>query len=182
MKGDEVLREIEGEAKASFLPIVGPVKGRILAEEVRKAKPMLALEVGTLTGYSGILIARELPEDGRLITLEIHPDEARRAEENFSRAGVGDRVEVRVGDAREVIPTLGGVFDFLFIDAAKEEYIEYLRLAEPRMRPGTVVVADNAGIFSDQMKDYLDYVRSGGVYRSRYVQVGGDGMEISIRL
>jgi predicted O-methyltransferase YrrM len=81
-----------------------------------------------------------------------------------------------------VIPTLKGPFDFAFIDAEKTEYFDYLKLAEAKLQRGTVVFADNAGIFANQMLDYLDYVRNSGKYRSRYVQVGGDGVEISIKL
>ena len=85
-------------------------------------------------------------------------------------------------DAIEVIPTLHGPFDFAFIDAEKTEYLRYLQLAEPKLRSGTIVFADNAGIFADQMSNYLDYVRRSGNYRSRYVQVGDDGVEISVKL
>jgi predicted O-methyltransferase YrrM len=74
-KADHVLREIEARASGEFLPIIGPVKGAILAEEVRKAKPKSVLEVGTLIGYSAILIGKELCEDSHLITIEIDADE-----------------------------------------------------------------------------------------------------------
>lgn len=77
---------------------------------------------------------------------------------------------------------MDGPFDFAFIDAEKSEYFQYLSLAEDKLRKGAVVVADNAGIFADQMRDYLDYVRNSGKYQSRYVQVGGDGLEISVKL
>ena len=81
-----------------------------------------------------------------------------------------------------MIPTLEGQFDFAFIDAEKNEYFQYLKLVEDKMQKGAVVFADNAGIFADQMGDYLDYVRNSGKYRSRYIQVGEDGVEISIKL
>ncbi len=81
-----------------------------------------------------------------------------------------------------MIPTLKGPFDFAFIDAEKSEYLRYLKLAEDKLCKGAVVFADNAGVFADQMGDYLDYVRNSGLYQSRYIQVGGDGVEISVKL
>ena len=74
-----------------------------------------------------------------------------------------------------------GPFDFVFIDAEKSEYFQYLKLAESKIRKGAVVFADNAGIFADHMRDYLDYVRNSGVNKSKYVQVGDDGVEISVK-
>jgi predicted O-methyltransferase YrrM len=98
------------------------------------------------------------------------------------RAEISPKVDVLVGDAKEVIPTLESIFDLVFIDAEKDEYIDYLRLIESKLHVGSVIVADNAGIFADQMKDYLEYVRSSHKYDSRYVQVGEDGLEISVKL
>ena len=79
-----------------------------------------------------------------------------------------------------MIPTLNDSFDFVFIDAEKSQYYQYLKLAEHKLHKGTVVFADNAGIFAEEMKDYLNYVRNSGNYKSRYVQVGEDGVEISV--
>ena len=179
---DEVLRHIELRAHKQFLPIIGPRKGALLAEEIRRAKPCHVLEVGTLIGYSAVLIGRELNADAEILTIEIHGDEAEEAGRNIVEAAIAPKVKIVVGDAKEVIPTLTGYFDFAFIDAEKTEYVAYLKLAEPRLRAGAAVFADNAGIFADQMGEYLDYVRNSGKYRSRYVQVGDDGVEISVKL
>ncbi|MBN1358620.1 O-methyltransferase [Candidatus Bathyarchaeota archaeon] len=180
-KAEAVLREIEKRATREFLPIVGAEKGQVLAETIRKAKPKRVLEVGTLIGYSAILMGKELDNDAQMITIEIHADEAETAAENLRRAGVQAKVEVITGDAVHVIPELTACFDFVFIDAEKTEYLCYLRLAEDKLFKGAVVVADNAGIFAHQMKDYLDYVRDSGKYDSRYVSVGVDGLEISVK-
>jgi predicted O-methyltransferase YrrM len=177
-----VLREIEKRAHNEFLPIVGMEKGQVLAEEIRKAKPKRVLEVGTLIGYSAILMGKELDESAQIITIEIHAEEAKTAQENIRKAEIPPKVEVITGDAIQVIPKLKGIFDFAFIDAEKTEYIDYLRLAEDKLHKGTVIVADNAGIFAKQMRDYLDYVRASGNYSSKYVQVGVDGLEISVKL
>jgi predicted O-methyltransferase YrrM len=181
-KADEVLREIEAMAQREFLPIVGPIKGKILAEAIGKAKPKHVLEVGTLIGYSAILIGKELGTDAQVTTIEIHAEEAEAAEENIRRAQLAPKINVIVGDAVEVIPKLKDCFDAVFIDAEKNEYYEYLKLMEDKLHRGTVVVADNAGIFADQMQDYLSYVRNSGKFKSTYFQVGEDGVEVSVRL
>lgn len=168
-------------AGKSFLPIIGPNKGQVLVDVVREIKPKRVLEVGTLIGYSAILVGKELEKDTEIITIEIHAEEAKRAEENIKRARILPSVKVIVGDALEVIPRLNGLFDLVFIDAEKSEYMDYLRLVEGKLHRGSVIVADNAGIFADQMRDYLDYVRSSGKYRSRYVPVRDDGLEISVK-
>jgi predicted O-methyltransferase YrrM len=181
-KAKQVLKEIESIANQEFLPIVGPKKGSILSEEVRKAKPKSVLEVGTLIGYSAIMICKELTADTHFVSIEQHLDEAEIAKANIARAGISIQTEVIVGDALEVIPTLKGCFDFAFIDAEKDEYLQYLQLAEDKLAKGAIIVADNAGIFADDMKDYLDYVRGSRKYRSRYVTVGEDGVEITVKL
>ena len=165
-----------------FLPIIGPEKGKILVKAVRKVKPKHVLEVGTLVGYSAILIGRELSADAEITTIEIHAKEAKIAEENIRRAKIPPKINVVVGNAIKVIPTVKGCYDAVFIDAEKTEYLEYLRLMEDKLHKGTVVVADNAGIFADQMREYLDYVRKSGKYRSTYFQVGDDGVEVSVKL
>jgi predicted O-methyltransferase YrrM len=118
-KADEVLREIEEMAENEFLPIIGPDKGKILAEAVRKIKPKQVLEVGTLIGYSAILMGKELDEEATITMIEIHASEAKTAEENIKRCEIPPKVNVVVGDALEVIPSLKGRFDAVFIDAEK---------------------------------------------------------------
>ena len=173
---------IEQASEKNFLPIIGPFKGKILAEEVRKARPRHVLEVGTLIGYSAILMGKELDNKAEIVTIEIHRNEAELAGKNIVRANIQARVKIVTGDALQVISTLMGQFDFAFIDTEKSEYFQYLTLAEDKLLKGAVVFADNAGIFADQMSDYLDYVRNSGKYQSRFVQVGEDGVEISVRL
>jgi predicted O-methyltransferase YrrM len=166
-------------AEHEFLPIVGPTKGKILAEEIRKAKPKRVLEVGTLIGYSAILIGRELDADTRITTIEIHAEEAKAAKKNIRRTEISPKVNVIVGDAIKVIPTLKDCFDAVFIDAEKNEYFQYLKLMEDKLHEGTVIIADNAGILATQMQDYLEYVRKSERYRSKFIQVDDDGVEVS---
>jgi predicted O-methyltransferase YrrM len=182
IEADEILKEIERIAEGTYLPIIGPERGRVLAKIVREMQPARVLEVGTLLGYSVILMGKELRSEARLITIESDEDRARIAERNVQRAKIPPTVEVIVGDAKEVIPRLRGKFDLVFVDAEKSEYVEYLRLVEGKLHKGTTIVADNAGIYAKQMKDYLSQVRSSGEYRSRFVAVGEDGLEISVKL
>jgi predicted O-methyltransferase YrrM len=179
---DEVLGKIEQEATRHFLPIIGPEKGKILAETVNKYRPKEILEIGTLIGYSAILMAKKLSPDAHLTSIEIHSKEAKAARRNIAKADVHRSIDIIVGDALEVLPTLKGKLDMVFIDAEKTEYLRYLCLVEKRLHRGAVIVADNAGIFADQMKDYLDYVRNSGKYSSEYRPVENDGIEISLRL
>ena len=178
----EVLTQIQHVVNREFQPIIGPFKGKYLAEEIRKAKPRRVLEVGTLIGYSTILIANELGKDAEVVSIEIHPEEVEVAQQNILRANLTDKIRIITGNALEVIPTLQGQFEFAFIDAEKTEYYQYLKLAECKLVQGAVVFADNAGAFADQMSDYLDYVRNSGKYQSRYIAVGDDGVEISVKL
>lgn len=179
---EEMLRKIEEASQKHFLPIIGPHKGMLLTEEIRRVKPRHVLEVGTLIGYSAILMGKELDRQAEIVTIEIHPDEAKLAGENIVKANIAPKIKIITGNALKVIPTLQGMFDFAFIDAEKTEYFQYLKLAEDKLRKGAVVFADNAGVFADQMRDYLDYVRNSFKYSSRYVQVDGDGVEISVKL
>ncbi len=179
---DEVLQLIEKASEKNFLPIIGPHKGKLLVEEVRKAKPRHVLEVGTLIGYSAILMGKELDDKAEIVTIEIHRDEAELAGKNIVKANIPANVKIITGDALQVIPTLKDIFDFAFIDAEKSEYFHYLKLAEGKLRKGAVVFADNAGFFAEQMGDYLEYVRNSGKFKSRYIKVGEDGVEISVKL
>jgi predicted O-methyltransferase YrrM len=181
-KPDKVLKEIETMADSDFLPIIGFRKGQVLAKVIHQVKPKRVLEVGSLVGYSAILMGKELEIGAHLVTIEIDADEANMARENIRKAGLSATIHVIVGDAMEVLPKLTGEFDLVFIDADKREYIDYLRLVEDKLHRGSVVIADNAGIFANQMKNYLKYVRGSGKYSSKYIGVGEDGLEVSVKL
>ena len=174
-----VLREIEAEALRRRLPIIGREKGRIIAHIVDEERPMRAIEVGTNIGYSAITIGSHMPAGSMLYTMEIDEDLAAEAVENIERAGLSDRISVLVGDALDLIPGVEGPVDLAFLDAEKDEYAEYLALIEPKLRPGALVVADNAGIFEHAMGEYLERVRRSGLYESRLVSLGWDGIEVS---
>ncbi|MGZ0710381.1 O-methyltransferase (plasmid) [Coraliomargarita sp. W4R53] len=126
---------------------VAPVNGKFLHLLARISGARRVLEIGTLAAYSTIWMARGIPADGRIVTIEAEPGNARIARANLERAGVGNKVDIRVGRASEVLPTLEGEqpFDMVFIDADKESNTIYLDWAARLGRPGTVVVVDNVG-------------------------------------
>jgi predicted O-methyltransferase YrrM len=179
---EDVLREIERQASRRWLPIIGVEKAEIVARVVEEAKPIRALEVGANIGYSTIVIASHMHEGSHLTTIELDKAHAREAEANLKKAGLTNRVSVLVGDALTLIPSVDGPIDFAFVDAEKDEYGRYLALMEPKLHPGSVIIADNVGAFPRAMADYLDRVRSSGLYESRYLSVGWDGLEVSQRL
>jgi predicted O-methyltransferase YrrM len=146
---DSVLEETLAANAAAGLPQidVSPAQGKLLHLLARLAGARNALEIGTLGGYSTICIARALPPDGRLLTLEAVGKHAKIARQNIARAGVSHKVEVRVGAALDSLPKIEadglGPFDFIFIDADKSNNANYLEWALRLSRPGTVIVVDN---------------------------------------
>jgi predicted O-methyltransferase YrrM len=163
------------------IPVVGRAKGRLLRRLVERHRPQRAIELGSLLGYSAILVASALPPKGRLVCVEAHPLLAYLTQANAAEAGLARKVKVVTGDALRVIPMLPGRFDFALIDAEKEDYLDYLRQLEPKLLPGAVVVADNTGIFRRELKPYLDYVRDpAGRYTSREYEFDDDAMEVSL--
>ncbi len=135
---------VAGSQAAGLPPIaVSPMQGAFIHALARATKPKAILEIGTLGGYSTIWLARALESGGRLVTLEYERKHADVARQNIDRAGVGDRVEVRVGKAIELLPALTGPFDFVFIDADKPPTTEYFQWAVTLGRPGTLIVVDN---------------------------------------
>jgi caffeoyl-CoA O-methyltransferase len=124
---------------------ISATEGKLLQVLALAVGAKRILEIGTLGGYSGIHLARVLPEDGRLVTLEIDPHHAAVARRNFERAGVSHKVDIHLGPASETLQKLAGeaAFDVIFIDADKEGYPEYLRLSLPLLREGGLLLADN---------------------------------------
>jgi caffeoyl-CoA O-methyltransferase len=146
---DEALDAALQAAQAANLPNVhvSPNQGRLLLVLALLCQARRILEIGTLAGYSTIWMARALPADGRLITLDAEPTHAEIARANIARAGLADRIEVRVGIALELLPQLeregAAPFDMIFIDADKPPYPDYLAWALRLSRPGTLIIADN---------------------------------------
>ena len=146
---DPALTAALADSAAAKLPeiAVSPAQGKLLTVLARAAGARRILEIGTLGGYSAICLARALPADGRLVTLELNPLHAGVARANIARAGLAERVEVRVGPGIALLAHLaaegGPPFDLIFIDADKPSYVAYLEGSLPLVRPGALIIADN---------------------------------------
>jgi predicted O-methyltransferase YrrM len=145
---DAVLQSLEEEARQAQIPIVGPVVGQLLCHLAAFAGAKQILELGTASGYSAIYLARGCVPDGRVITLEKDPGMAQRARANLTLAGVSDRVNVVAGDAVEALVEMRGVFDLIFIDIEKADYVRVLPDCWRLLRPNGLLVADNTA-FAD---------------------------------
>lgn len=144
---DEVLRGSRERAQAENVPAIqiSPLQGRLLQVLALSCGARSILEIGALAGYSGVWLARGLPRNGKLISLEVDPKHAEIARATFAAAGLSERAEVRVGPALILLPTLvpNAPFDLIFIDADKSNYPQYLDWAINLSHPGTLIVADN---------------------------------------
>ena len=183
---EEILRVIEQVSEKRNLPIIGPIKGKVLDDVVIQTKPKVILEIGTLVGYSAIRMSRFLTSGARIVCVEISKSFAEEAQDNISKAGVSDMIQIIVGDAEEVIPNLKETVDLLFLDAEKTHYLSYLNLAERMLHKGTKIVADNAGMAASEMQNFLTYVRESQLYQSKYhdFDLDGwhDGVEVTTKI
>ena len=206
----KVLEDIEKTAKNEFLPSIGPIKGKIMKDIIKEHKPEKALEIGTLHGYSAILITINIliqkagkkkmnidfennSSEPILITLEKDREMTQIARSNIENSGLSDKIHLINGDALKDIPKLKSKykFDMVFLDATKSEYLKYLQLIEQYglLNKRAVVVADNVIMYEDEMKDYLDYVRNSSNYISRTTKTTlefnkkiKDALEVSINV
>ncbi len=152
---------LAASADAGLPPIaVAPNQGKLLYLLARASRTRNILEIGTLGGYSAIWLARALPSDGRLVTLEADPKHAEVAQANIDRAGLAELVEIRLGAALDTLPELAteaaGPFDLVFIDADKPSTPEYVSWALRLSRPGSLIVIDNVvrdGTVADAASD-----------------------------
>jgi predicted O-methyltransferase YrrM len=191
LKVAQVLRDLERIAKKQSLPSIGPVKGKILTGIISKYEPRTILEIGTLHGYSAILMADMLPDDGKLITIEKDTNLSRIAMKNIEDAELFHIIEVINADGLMEIPLLQKQkFDLMFLDAVKSDYLEYLNLAEKNnlLSDKVVIVADNVLLYENEMEDYLQYVRNSGRYESESTETTleftknvKDALEVSVR-
>ena len=205
-----MLQDIEKTAKKEFLPSIGPIKGKIMKDIIKEHKPEKALEIGTLHGYSAILITINIliqkagkkkmnidfennSSEPILFTLEKDGEMAQIARSNIENSGLSDKIHLIYGDGLKEIPKLKSKykFDMVFLDATKSEYLKYLQLIEQYglLNKRAVVVADNVIMYEDEMDDYLDYVRNSGNYISRTTKTTlefnkkiKDALEVSINV
>jgi predicted O-methyltransferase YrrM len=155
---DQVLARVRARhADAQLPPIhISPDEGKLLHVLLRAIGAARVLEIGSLAGYSGIWLARALPKEGQLTTIEKDPRHAALARQAYVEAGVAPRVELIEGDARRVLPTLAPGFDAVFVDADKEPLAEYFESSVSLLRPGGLLLCDNA-FLSGRVADPIDH-------------------------
>jgi len=143
---DPLLQHIQRETFAKVLMprmLSGHLQGKTLEMLVKLLNPKTILEIGTYTGYSGICMARGLGEKGKLITLDVNDEIEAMVRGFFEKSGLANKIEYHIGNALDIIPTLKGNFDMVFIDADKTNYINYYNLIVDRVNPGGIIIADN---------------------------------------
>ncbi|MEP7254342.1 MAG: O-methyltransferase [Ferruginibacter sp.] len=143
---DELLGEIEvytltNHPHAQMLS--GHVQGKVLEMISCMIRPARILEIGTFTGFSALCLAKGLQPDGKLHTIELRADDAETAQHYFKKAGAENKIELHVGDALEIIPTINETWDLVFIDADKVNYVPYYELTLPQIKKGGWILADN---------------------------------------
>jgi caffeoyl-CoA O-methyltransferase len=198
---DEILKEIRLRSEKNDLPMiqVGSMDALHLEVLTKMSGAKLAVEIGTLGGYSGVAICRGLHPEGKLFTFENNPKHAEVAAESFGKAGFADRVEIHVGPALLNLPTISkqGPFDLVFIDADKGNYSNYLKWAAENLRIGGVVIADNTfawGTIADEkfpdsnaeqpvvaLRSFNLLAARGGRFKSTILPTG-EGLTIAIKI
>ena len=155
---DAVLDEIETYTLANHphaQMLSGHVQGKVLEFFSKMIAPKRILEIGTFTGFSGLCLAKGLPNDGKLVTLELREDDAAIAKNYFAKAGMDAKIELHVGDALGIIPTLQENWDLVFIDADKVNYINYYELTLPWVKSGGWILADNVLFHGEVLEENI---------------------------
>ena len=193
----ELCEEIAREALKTDVPIIKKETAALLKTMVAAKQPRAILEVGTAVGYSALLMAGVMPEDCRIITIEKYEPRIPVAKENFRKAGMEQRITLLEGDAEEILQSLDGEFDFIFMDAAKGQYIHWLPMIMRLMPKGGILFSDN--VLQDgnivqsryaverrdrtihaRMREYLYTLKHMEELESSIVPIG-DGVAISVR-
>lgn len=145
-KESSVLEELNRQTHLKILQprmLSGHLQGRVLSMLSKMIKPKNILEIGTYTGYSAICLAEGLAENGKLITIDINEELETFAKSFFEKAGISSKVEMKIGNAIDIIPTLSEEFDIVFIDADKTNYLNYYNQVFNKVKPGGYLIADN---------------------------------------
>jgi len=175
----------ENDARVSERPRMmlnlEPASAQLLSILVRASGVTRALEVGTSNAYSTIWLAWSLaPANGRIVSIDRNPDKHVLARENLRRAGLMDRVDLRTGDAAEIVRQLAGPFDLLFLDADRRKFPELMQILLPKLASKALVIADNVLSHPEEIADYLKLISSLADFQHTIVPVG-KGLSIAYR-
>lgn len=188
---------IAREAREAFVPIIRKETAAFLKTMVAAVKPMRILEVGTAVGYSALLMAQAMPEGAHITTIEKYEPRIPLAREHFKLAGMEGRITLIEGDAGDVLDNLSGTFDFIFMDAAKGQYIHWLPRILSLMEPGSVLFSDNVlqdgnivesrfaverrdRTIHSRMREYLFTLKHMEELETSIIPIG-DGVTLSVR-
>lgn len=192
-----LLDAIEEEAVRDFVPIIRKETAALLKTLVVLKNPKSILEVGTAVGYSALLMSRVMPEDCRITTIEKYEKRIPIARENFKKAGMESRITLLEGDAEEILGTLTGPYEFIFMDAAKGQYLHWLPLILKLLSEGGVLVSDNVLQDGDliesryaverrnrtihtRMREYLYTLTHMKEFETSVIPIG-DGVTVSVK-
>ena len=193
-----VIEEIEQEALDTFVPIIRKETQSFLKVLLMMKKPLRILEVGTAVGFSAILMSEYMPEEGHITTIENYVKRIPIARENFKRAGKEDKITLIEGDALEVMKSLEGPFDFIFMDAAKAQYPFYLEEIRRILPVGGILIADNVlqegeliesrfaverrnRTIHSRMREFVYTLKNSSDFETTIVPIG-DGITMSVRI
>ena len=196
-KNSEILEQIETEARTADVPIIRREMQSLLKVLLLLKKPARVLEVGAAVGFSALLMSEYIPEESRITTIENYEKRIPVARENFRRAGKEEQITLIEGDAAEVLKTLDGPYDFIFMDAAKAQYIHYLPDILRLLPPGGCLVSDNVMQDGDviesrvaverrnrtihaRMREYLYELKHNDSLTTSIIPLG-DGVAVSIK-
>lgn len=158
-------------------------EGAFLRDLAVKVHAKEALEIGTSNGYSSIWIGMGLrKQGGHLLTLEIDEGRAKLARANFRAAGLDSVITLKLGDALQEVPKLRGPYDFVFIDAWKQDYVNYLNMVIPMVRPGGVIVAHNVTNLKEELGDFIRAVQTNPQLKTTIENPGPGGFSVSYKL
>ena len=181
---DPLLVELAEQTRATLESpgmLTGPVEGRFLQQLVFALQARRVLELGTFSGYSALSMAAGLPEGGHIDTCEVHDDHAAMAQRYVDRSPYGDRITIHLGPALETIERLGGEWDFVFIDADKENYARYYEALLPRLAPTGLMALDNT-LWSGRVLDDGDDSESTRAIRELNDRIAADERVVAVQL
>lgn len=163
-----------------------PGDAKLLRILIESARAKRGIEIGTASGFEAMNMGIGFERTrGHLYSLEIDAASARQTRQNLRKVGLEKTATVMTGDALELIATLKGKFDFVFIDSVKQDYARYLAAVEPKLKRGAVIVADNVIVYAKEMADFLSYIRTSTDYDTVILRASvekGDGMSVRYRI
>ncbi len=193
---DNFLIEIERYAELNHVPIIHPEVAQLIRVLIKISKPKRILEIGTAIGYSALVMASSMEKCGRVTTIEKRDDMINIAEKNIQDNGYSGMIQIIKGEAEEILPTINDEFDFIFIDAAKGQYMEFFPYCIKNLVDSGIIVSDNVlykgMVASDElvvrrkktivkrMRNYLDYITSNNTLESSVIPIG-DGVAITYK-